>query len=85
MQLGETHGMKLEVLSVYCDDNHIFCGRRDGTLGVCNLESGHLIRELGTPAEGLEEVVGRGVKDIVGSKEVIAAATFGCKVVLNGF
>ena len=76
----------IDVGNIYCDDNHVFCERENGTLGVYELGSGHLIRELG-PAEGLGEGLFRfrGAQDVIGSKEVVAAATNGCEVVLNGF
>ena len=71
---------KGHILSVYCNDTHVFCAQGNGKLGVYNLESGQLVREL---AQSAEEMTGTGnLTDVVGSQEVVAAATNAPEVVV---
>ena len=41
------------IMSIHCDDIHAFCGQENGIVGVYNLRSGQLTKELAPPEEML--------------------------------
>ena len=70
MELAEA---RRSILSIYCNDTHAFCGQPNGTVGVYNMGSGQLVREL-APAEGGKNMSCDNFIEVAGSEEVVAAA-----------
>ena len=89
VRMGEVTEATSCILSIYCNDTHAFCGHGNGTVGVYNLGSGQLTRNLALP----EGMLGNPniwsprhgthcPMQVVGSKEVVAAAIGRSRVVV---
>ena len=77
-RLAESRG---GILSIHCNDTHAFCRQGNGTVGVYNLGSGQLTRELAPPEENFDIHISRYSFPVVG-EEVVAAAFGGNKVMV---
>ena len=71
-QLGRA---KEKVMSLFCNDKHIFCGQGSGLVRVYLVASGEYVRDL-VPREPNPDMRIRSYTLVAGGKEVVAAVTW---------